>query len=83
MCFTKSSPSVEVEPQDPVIRHEANADLTKNSKTSSAYQGFRENIKTFKRQQRCTCFTICREYKYKAHKKTSFYFNTRKSKRTI
>ena len=46
MCFTKSSPSVEVEPQDPVIRHEANADLTKNSKTSSAYQGFRENIKT-------------------------------------
>ena len=46
MCFTKSSPSVEVKPQDPVIRHEANADLTKNSKTSSAYQAFRENIKT-------------------------------------
>lgn len=46
MCFTKSSPSVQVKPQDPVVRHEANADLTKNSKISSSSSAFRENIKT-------------------------------------
>lgn len=46
MCFTKSSPSVEVKPQDPVVRHEANADLTKNSKTNLNSSAFKENIKT-------------------------------------
>ena len=46
MCFTKSAPSIQVQSKDSVVRHEANADLTKNSKTSSVYQGFRENVKT-------------------------------------
>ena len=46
MCFTKSAPSIQMQPKDTVVRHEANAELTKNSKTSSAFQGFRENIKT-------------------------------------
>ena len=46
MCFTKSAQSAQIKPQDPVVRHEADADLTKNSQASSAYQGFRENIKT-------------------------------------
>ena len=47
MCFTKSSPSVApIEPQDPVIRKEANASLTKNSNKDNAAQGFRQNIKT-------------------------------------
>ena len=44
MCFTKSSPTI-VAPQDPVVQHEANASLTKNSK-SSLTNGFKENIKT-------------------------------------
>ena len=46
MCFTKSSPSVQIEPKDPVVQHEANASLTKNSKSSLNNSGFKENIKT-------------------------------------
>ena len=45
MCFAKSAPAVQVEPQDPVVRHEANASLTKNSQNNKQ-SGFRENIKT-------------------------------------
>ena len=48
MCFTKSSPTIvaPVEPQDPVIRQEASAALTKTSKNDNNFQGYRENIKT-------------------------------------
>ena len=46
MCFTKSAPVVTVEPKDPVIRHEADASLTKNSKNNYASDGFKQNIKT-------------------------------------
>ncbi len=45
MCFTKSS-NIVVAPQDPVVRHEANASMTKNSKNNVIESGFKENIKT-------------------------------------
>ncbi|MBQ4646390.1 MAG: hypothetical protein IJB79_03485 [Candidatus Gastranaerophilales bacterium] len=45
MCFAKSSPVV-VEPQEPVVRHEANASLTKNSKDINSASAFKDNIKT-------------------------------------
>jgi len=44
MCFAKSSPVV-VAPQDPVVRHEADASLTKNSKNQNI-SGYQQNIKT-------------------------------------
>lgn len=47
MCFAKSSPSVEpVEIQEPVVRHEANADTTKNSKEKTNKAAFAQNVKT-------------------------------------
>lgn len=46
MCFAKSAPAVVVEPQDPVIRHEADAALTKNSQNTNSAAGFKQNIKT-------------------------------------
>lgn len=47
MCFSKSAPQAPVvEPQDPVVRHEADADLTKNSKSSNSKAVFKQNIKT-------------------------------------
>ena len=45
MCFTKSAPVVMTQPQDPVVRHEADASLTKNSKSQLSH-GFSENVKT-------------------------------------
>ena len=47
MCFAKSSPAPVVvsEPKDPVIRHEADASLTKNSK-NNIQSGFQQNVKT-------------------------------------
>ena len=45
MCFTKSAPSVApVEVQEPVVRHEANAQVTKNSRDYDS--GFRRNVLT-------------------------------------
>ncbi len=46
MCFTKSSRIVQVKPQDPIIRQEADASLTKNSKSSLNSSSYKENIKT-------------------------------------
>ena len=46
MCFKKSVSIVPVAQPDPVIRKEANASITKNSKTSLTSDGFKENIKT-------------------------------------
>ena len=47
MCFSKSEPSVAVvEPKEPVVRHEADASLTKNSQNSNSKSGFSQNIKT-------------------------------------
>ena len=47
MCFVKtSSAPVAVEPQEPVIRHEANASTTKNSKDDRNIGAFVQNIKT-------------------------------------
>ncbi|MBR5303659.1 MAG: hypothetical protein IKU37_02400 [Candidatus Gastranaerophilales bacterium] len=47
MCFAKSAPVVPVvKPQDPVIRHEADASLTKNSQNNELASGFKQNIKT-------------------------------------
>ena len=46
MCFTKSAPSVVAKQEDPVVQHQANASLTKNSKSDSLSQGFNQNIKT-------------------------------------
>ena len=37
---------VEEKPQDSVLRQEANADLTKNSKTDNLVSGYNQNIKT-------------------------------------
>ena len=45
MCFIKSgSPSLPV--QEEVIRHEANASLTKNSSNNQEVKGYKQNIKT-------------------------------------
>ena len=47
MCFAKSTPKVSVvEPQDPVIRHEADASVTKNSQNINSNGGFNQNVKT-------------------------------------
>ena len=46
MCFAKSTPAVAVKPQDPVIQHEANASITKNSQNSKIKTGFAQNVKT-------------------------------------
>ena len=47
MCFAKSSPTIPVaEPQDPVVRHEADASITKNSQNNNLKGSFRQNIKT-------------------------------------
>ena len=47
MCFAKSAPAAPViEPQDPVVRHEANASITKNSQNNDMKGGFKQNIKT-------------------------------------
>ena len=46
MCFTKTFSAPPVEKKDPVIRHEADASLTKNSKSNLTSQGFKQNIKT-------------------------------------
>lgn len=47
MCFAKSAPAAPViKPQDPVVRHEANASITKNSQNSESKGGFKQNIKT-------------------------------------
>ena len=43
MCFAKT-PSIE--PAKPVVQHEANASLTKNSANNKLSSGFQENIKT-------------------------------------
>ena len=46
MCFAKSSPSTPaVEPQEPVVQHQANASITKNSQNNKK-SGFSENVKT-------------------------------------
>ena len=45
MCFVKSSAPV-VEQQEPVVRKEADASLTKNSNKKLASSGFAQNIKT-------------------------------------
>ena len=44
MCFAKSTPSIPKE--DPVIQHEANASITKNSANNRLSSGFKQNIKT-------------------------------------
>ena len=45
MCFTKSTPTIApVEVQEPVVRHQANAQATKNSKNYDS--GFKKNILT-------------------------------------
>lgn len=50
MCFAKSSPTVvKTDPvvvQDPVVRKEANASLTKNTKDERNKGAFLQNIKT-------------------------------------
>ena len=47
MCFAKSTPKIApVEPQDPVVRHEANAQLTKNTTQKDNRSAFAQNIKT-------------------------------------
>lgn len=47
MCFAKSSaPVVQVEPQEAVVRHQADASVTKNSKNNSNLQGYKQNLKT-------------------------------------
>lgn len=45
MCFVKTSKITISKPKDPVIQHEANADLTKNSKNNQT-QGVNENFKS-------------------------------------
>ena len=45
MCFVKSSAPAVV-PQEEVVRHEADASLTKNSSNNSVQKGFVQNIKT-------------------------------------
>ena len=45
MCFTKSAPVIVTQPKDPVVQHEADASLTKNSKSQLSH-GFNENVKT-------------------------------------
>lgn len=45
MCFTKSAPTIApVEVQEPVVRHEANAQATKNSRNYDG--GFKRNVLT-------------------------------------
>ena len=44
MCFAKSTPSIPKE--DPVIQHEANASISKNSANNRLSSGFKQNIKT-------------------------------------
>ena len=49
MCFAKSGSSgniAPVEPKEPVIRHEANASITKNSKEDRNKGAFLQNVKT-------------------------------------
>lgn len=49
MCFAKSAPAqttAPAEPQDPVIQHEADASLTKNTKNINNQGAFKQNIKT-------------------------------------
>ena len=47
MCFAKSAPTVSaVEPQEAVVRHEADASVTKNSANNNLKSGFEQNIKT-------------------------------------
>ncbi len=46
MCFAKSTPKIDSTPQESVVRHEADASLTKNSSNSEKQGGFKENIKT-------------------------------------
>lgn len=47
MCFVKSAPAAPavVEPQ-PVIQHEADASLTKNTKEKTPKGAFLQNVKT-------------------------------------
>ena len=44
MCFAKTTPSIPEQP--PVIQHEANASLTKNSDNNKLSSGYKQNIKT-------------------------------------
>lgn len=46
MCFAKSEPTVVPAVQDSVIRHEADASLTKNSNLDNKQGIFKQNIKT-------------------------------------
>ena len=47
MCFAKSTPKpMPVEIQQPVVRHEANASLTKNNKEKTNKAAFAQNVKT-------------------------------------
>ena len=47
MCFAKSTPVAPVaQQQDPVVRHEANASITKNSQNHDLKSSFKQNIKT-------------------------------------
>lgn len=44
MCFTKSEKVPSVEIKEPILRHEANASVTKNS--SQQKDGYRQNVLT-------------------------------------
>ena len=47
MCFIQKSPKVTVpEVEEKVIRHEADASLTKKSQNETSKKGFSQNIKT-------------------------------------
>ena len=45
MCFAKSVVPT-VEQQEPVVRHQADAQVTKNSNNKSNLQGYKQNFKT-------------------------------------
>jgi hypothetical protein len=45
MCFIKSSKGAVAVKQDPVIRHEADASVTKNS-ANNLNSGYKENLRT-------------------------------------
>ena len=44
MCFAKSAPAVVK--SEPVVRHEANASITKNNSINAKASGYSQNIRT-------------------------------------
>ena len=69
MCFTKSAPVIVTQPKDPVVQHEADASLTKNSKSQLSHE-FNENVKTSAFAQNIKTSALGLDEQAKTQKKT-------------